>query len=376
LEANKNLTLVERVTKQLEKNKRLREEGKDIAIPFPFPRFSEEIPGIVQGRYYIVTAGTKVGKSKLSDFLFLYTPFKFIKSHNTNIKIKILYFSLEMSKEDKVKEAISHFLHLRKGIRISPDRMDSIYKSYILENHILKAIEEVAPEIDELFKHVEIYDNIRNPFGIYKTVRKYAHSHGHYIDAAGNVLNTQLIESGNLDEIKKIFLYIPDDPDEFVIVLIDHVSLIDAEKDQTIHQAVSDLSSKYILHMRNRWRYIPVLVQQQMLAQESVENIKADMVRPSPAGLGENKLTSRDCDVMLGLFSPMKIKRAEWEGYNIRRMRDSFRELSVPINRRGNSVIVGLYFDGMTNSFKELPPAEEMTEEIYKIIESRNVKPI
>jgi hypothetical protein len=42
------------------RNKRLREEGKDISIPFPFPRFSEEIPGIQQGRYIICTAGTKV----------------------------------------------------------------------------------------------------------------------------------------------------------------------------------------------------------------------------------------------------------------------------------------------------------------------------
>ena len=31
---------------QILKNKQLREEGKDISIPFPFPRFSEEIPGI------------------------------------------------------------------------------------------------------------------------------------------------------------------------------------------------------------------------------------------------------------------------------------------------------------------------------------------
>ena len=101
---------------QILKNKQLREEGKDISIPFPFPRFSEEIPGIQKGRYIIVTANSKVGKTQLSDFLFLYWAYRFTKETTTNIKVKILYFTLEMSKEDKLKYALSHFLFLFKGI--------------------------------------------------------------------------------------------------------------------------------------------------------------------------------------------------------------------------------------------------------------------
>jgi len=376
LDSKESINLVEEVVESLKKNKKIREEGKDIAIPFPFPRLSKEVPGIVQGRYYIITAGPKVGKTKLADFLFMYSPFKFIKSNPTNITIKILYFSLEMSKEDKVKEAISHFLLVRKNIRISPDRMDSLYKDYILDDDTLKSIEEVNPEVRELFNCITVYDGIRNPFGIYKTVRQYAHTHGKYIDIDGNTLDIEQITKGNLDVIKRVYRYVPDNPDEFVIVLIDHVSLISPEEGQTMHEAVTKLSSYYLLHMRDRWKYIPVLVQQQALAQESVENLKADMIRPSAQGLAENKLTSRDCDMMIGLFSPAKFRKAEWEGYDIRKLKDSFRELSIPTNRRGNNIIVGLYFDGMTNFFKELPKAEEMTEQYYNLLVQRKVKPI
>ena len=99
------------------------------------------------------------------------------------------------------------------------------------------------------------------------------------------------------------------------------------------------------------------------------------MIRPSANGLGDNKLTGRDCDMMLGLFSPFRFRRAEWEGYNIRRLGDSYRELSVILNRRGSAIMTDLYFDGCCNFFKELPKSEDMTEEVYKKVEKREVTP-
>jgi hypothetical protein len=52
--------LFDNVFEQIKQNKRLREQGKDICIPFPFQRFSQEIPGIQKGRYIITTANSKV----------------------------------------------------------------------------------------------------------------------------------------------------------------------------------------------------------------------------------------------------------------------------------------------------------------------------
>lgn len=349
----------------LKSNKKLREEGKDITIPFPFPRFSQYIPGIQKRRYYIVTANSKVGKTKLADFLFVYTPLLYTKTNKTNIKIKILYFSLEMSKEDKVRELISHLLYIRKNIKISADLMDSVYKHYILENDVLEAIEEIKPEVEDFLQHIVFYDNIRNPFGIYKAVREYAHTHGHYEDTDGNILNTEYIEKGTNDEAKKIFRYVPDDPDEFVIVITDHVSLLTPEKGGTLHDAIGNFSSQYCLHIRDRWDYIVVNVQQQAAAQEGVDNYQNNMLRPSANGLGDNKLTGRDCDFLIGLFAPIRFRKETWEGYNIKIMKDSFREISLILNRRGSPAISGLYFDGVTNYFLELPPAEEMDNDKY-----------
>ena len=374
MDFNKSMSLFSVVKENILVNKRLREECKDISIPFPFARFSEEIPGIQQGRYFICTAGTKVGKTKFSDFLFLYGPFKFIKENNTNIKVKVLYFSLEMSKEDKMKEALSFFLYIYKNIRISSDKLDSIYKNYILEDAIVEAINDLEPLLHEFLEMVTFYDHTRNAYGIYKTVREYAHKHGHYEDKEGNILNTSDIEKGLNEEAKKIFRYVPDNPDEFVIVITDHISLLTPENSESLHEAMGKFSSNYCLSIRDRWKYIPVNIQQQAAAQESVENAQANMLRPSANGLADNKLTGRDCDMMLGLFSPFRFKRSEWEDYDIKRLKDSYRELSVILNRRGGAVITHLYFDGACNYFKELPPHDKMTPELYKQLENRNIQ--
>lgn len=375
MDSSKSLALFDSVYKQILENKRLREEGKDISIPFPFPRFSEEIPGIQKGRLIITTAGTKIGKTKFTDSMFLYGPYRFVTETDTNIKVKVLYFSLEMSKDDKIKEALSYFLYIYKNIRISPDKMDSIFKHYVLEDNVVKAIEELKPMMQEFLSKVEFIDNTRNAYGIYKTVRDYAHLTGYYIDKEGKKLNTEWIEKGLHEEAKKIIRYVPNDPDEFVIVITDHLSILTPEKEESLHEAMSKFSSHYSLAMRDRWKYIIVNVQQQMAQQESVEHAQANMLRPSANGLADNKLTGRDVDMMLGLFSPFRFRRATWEGYDITRLKDSYRELSVILNRRGSAVMTDLYFDGCCNFFKELPKMDDMKPAMYEKIEKREVIP-
>ena len=50
-------------------------DGKLNCIPFELEGFEEELPGIEQAQYVIITANQKVGKTKLTDFLYLYKPF-------------------------------------------------------------------------------------------------------------------------------------------------------------------------------------------------------------------------------------------------------------------------------------------------------------
>lgn len=51
---------VKEVIKQATLNYQRIIKGEDINIPFPFPKFSKYVAGIQQGRYFIVTANSKV----------------------------------------------------------------------------------------------------------------------------------------------------------------------------------------------------------------------------------------------------------------------------------------------------------------------------
>lgn len=361
------MSLFDRVLRDIEKNKARRENGEYISIPFPFTRFSKYIPGIQQGRYIITTANSKVGKTKFTDYLFVYGPLKWIKNKKTNISLKIFYFSLEMSKTDKMKEAIVHKLYEATNYKtmMSPEYLDSVYEDYILEDSILSDIKGYKEYFEEFQKSVTFIDNIRNPFGIYSYMRDYAHNNGSYYDKNGYKLNTQDVKNGNIDVIKNIDYYQPNNPDEFVIVITDHVGLLTPEKingkQEDLHSAISRFSSDYCLKMRDRWNYIVVNVQQQAAAQESLEHFKLDKLQPSTEGLADNKLTQRDCDMMLGLFAPYRHKIKSHAGYNTTVLKDLQRELSVILNRRGASNIsTQLLFLGSVNHFYELPKPEDI----------------
>ena len=165
-ETQRESSVFTRVVEKIRENKILREQGYDITIPFPFPRFSNFVPGIQKGTYYLVTANQKAGKSQITDFMFMLSPVEFVLTHQTNIKVKILYFSLEMSKELKMKQAIVHRMYMKHNIRYTVRRLESLYSTDILPDDMLRLIEEDKPWFEKFESVVEFIDDIRNPFGI------------------------------------------------------------------------------------------------------------------------------------------------------------------------------------------------------------------
>ena len=95
--------------------------------------------------------------------------------------------------------------------------------------------------------------------------------------------------------------------------------------------------------------------------QESLENFKSNKLKPSLDGLGDNKTTQRDADVILGLFSPFRHEIPEYQGYNVKFFRDNIRFLEILGGRQGGAgTICPLYFDGAVNYFKELPKPDDV----------------
>jgi hypothetical protein len=259
----------------------------------------------------------------------------------------------------------ANILYVKEGIRVSPTDLKSTRKESVLSEEILEIIQKYQKYFEEIENTVEFIDDIRHGYGIYNYVREYALNNGK--------LHKKTVEiEGKLVEI--VDYYEANNPDEYVMIIIDHISLISAEKRNgqqlTLHESISVLSSDYLLKLRNRFNYIPVVIQQQSSAQEGIENKKANRLKPTMDGLGDNKLTGRDANVMLGLFSPYRHEISNYFNYDITKFKDNIRFLEIMGSRDGGGgTICPLYFDGAVNYFKELPlPDDPKMAEVYKLL--------
>lgn len=381
----------------IKENKERVEEGKVNCIPFiKFNRLRTKIPGIIKGTNWLVTANSGVGKSQLTKSMFILEPFQWIKQYpEKGVSLKVLYFALEDSKEEFTYSMISHKLKEKFGLTVDPLELASMYEDKTITDELLDKIETLEEYFNDFYNHVEVIDSISNPTGIYKYIRRYSKDNGtHYYynfktdKEKQNVITEQeysklidntLNKHTNTPTYGKDYFayshYIPNNPDEYVICIVDHFSLLHPESNKTLHETMTLMSAHYgRKQITKHFNYVFVNVQQQMAASE--ENVFTnagkkiiEKLKPSLQGLADNKLTARDCHVVLGLFAPIRYYIEEYNGFDITRLDDQFRSLTVLKNRIGRGNIeVPLYFNGAVTRFTELPL--EMSNQDYINIEN------
>ena len=160
-------------------------------------------------------------------------------------------------------------------------------------------------------------------------------------------------------------------PKEYVLILIDHISLISPEGGMDLRESINRLSEHMIV-FRNRYNYTPVIIQQQGTETGNLDAFKNNKIRPTMAGLSDSKYTAKDASMMLGITNPFSHEIDNYLGYDIRKFKGNIRFLEVVLNREGQSNgIIALYFDGKTCTFKELPPPsdKESLDKVYKYLD-------
>lgn len=349
-----NISLRKRVVANLEERRQRILDGQLNCIPSPFKRFSEDFIGIEQSCYYTITSFTKGGKSQFTSYTFIYKPLMFCYFTKADIDIKILYFPLEETPDRIMQRFISWLLFdfSRGKIRVSPRELRSTVTP--ISEEVLDIInsDEIQDILEYFEEHVIFPEEAANPTGIYKYCKNYAEEHGkvytktgQYKDELGIIQNKQVFDR-----------YEQDNPNEYRLIIIDTINLIDTERGMTLKQSMDKLSEYCAKYLRNRYNYSPIIIQQQSFEQEGNEAFKMGRVRPSVAGLGDSKYTSRDSNVVLGLFSPFRFALKEYEGYDISKFKDNIRFLEMIVNRDGEmGGLCPLFFDGAVCQFEELP---------------------
>ncbi len=375
------------IYKEIQKNKENHELGYYNCIPFMgMNRLERLIPGIEHGTYYLLTASTGVGKSKLGRYLFIHNPMMFVENEegkDEDIKVDILYFSLEESKRKIILSEISKYLYTKHNLVISIKELQSVGRYNTIDSSVLEKIKEAEIFVNKFISKVKIVDNIRNPTGIYKYVRNFALTVGTYYDKENKPLSpeeVQHVRKGTGEAYKKVSYYKKYNPKHYVIVIVDHYGLFENESGLTQWQTIGKWSSDYCLHIRDKFNFTVVGIQQQAADKERVEhNFKGDTIEsklePSLDGLGDNKTTARDANIVLGIFNPDRYNILEHDGYNINRFRDRYRSMHILKDRDGSAnKRVPLFFNGAVDFFKELPELENIAgmEKVYEYINQLN----
>lgn len=269
-------------------------DGKYNCIPLPFPRFKQIWPGIEMGKYIIVTAAQKIGKTKFTDFLFVYNIVDFL-IHHPEMRMKILYFSLEDTARKKYVDYLCHLLMRLDTLDVSSTQLESIDNEHPIKPEILDLIqsEKYQKYIRKYEEVVQYVDTVKNPTGVNKECREYALSHGHLNFKEMEMKNP---ESGNMEKrnvIDPMNPYTPDDPEEYRIVILDNAANLSNENGLSKRETIEKMS-KYAVTLRDQLNYIFVLVQHQAQDLESNESFKLDRMKPRTDSLADCKTTSRD----------------------------------------------------------------------------------
>lgn len=368
-----NIGLYTRTIANLENKLSRINTGKINCIPSPFRRFknSGDFIGIEQGKYHLIAANTKIGKTKFASFIYLYNVIMYAYTHPNLIRVRIFYYALEETPMVIMENFMCYLLYVLSNytIRISPQDLKSIDANKPLDTRILELLKsDEYKNILQFFEDRVVFSTSGNPTGINKDLRNYAEANGKVYTKKQKITDPFTKE---VKEIDVFDYYVPNDPDEYVEVIVDTINLITLEQGLDLRQCINKLSGEYFVKLRNNYNYIIVVIQQCTAETESNDNFKLNKLRPTLNSLADSRATARDCNFAWALFSPFRYELKEYLKYDITKFRNNIRFAEVLVNRDGQSnSIMPLFFYGTASYFRELPlPTDTVgIEKVYKML--------
>jgi len=183
--------------------------GLNKGLPMGFNRMVEYIPGIQQGTYYLTGGETGTGKTAFIDNCFVYNPVDWIIANKdkTDIKVKVIYYSLEITKEIKITKAICRKIFIDTGLLLDVNYVLSRGMNRCSQEHydIVTSYKDYFYNLED---HITIIDKNDNPTGIWHNILDYSKQNGVWT------------------EFDKQGIYTPHDSNLYTIIVIDHIGLL------------------------------------------------------------------------------------------------------------------------------------------------------
>lgn len=307
-------------------------------VPYSIHVLNRVMYGIERGKYWVVTANTKVGKTQLTDFLFTYNLLNFLYQYNSTLgfNIKIKYLCLEESKLEKQYRLLCHFLNLgvKESERVTIEQLRSLQTP--LSDTIIEKISKHSNILEFFNNTVEYIETVSTANDIINYIKNLALKEGIYDNETG--------------------VYTRHNPKDIIIVIIDNYNLMLTDSfTKSITDSINKLSS-FIVSIKKITDFSFVAVQQQAAAAENIAALQFRDGIPTLDNLADSKQPGRDANFVFGLYSPYRNKIINHQGLNIAKLEDKYRALYILADRDyGNTgEFIRLFFDGSYTYFTEL----------------------
>jgi replicative DNA helicase len=337
--------------------------GLHTGLDLGFPRLTDVLPNLQSHTYYLIGGETGSGKSSYATNTFVYNPIEDIIKHPEKGKLKVFIYSFEIRMISLIVKAICRKLYLQYGIITDVKYVLSKGKNRI-SGDIYDRVKALRDYFDILYDYVEVYDLPENPTGMNKYLRDYA------LTNLGKGIYEPFTDDATGQEQQRLVGFEPHQPNQYSVVLIDHISLVKKEKGY-MTKANIDKLSEYMIGLRNTFGYSPVILQQLNRDLSSVGRAKLGRVEPQLSDFKDTGNTQQDSDYTMALFNPNRYELSEWRDYNTARMAERFRAFIMLKNREGmENFSIGMMFIGENGYFHELPTSKKIKEEDYAYLES------
>ena len=333
-------------------------EGLNQGLSSGLPRLDELTYGITRENITLVGGSSGSGKSSLTIYISMYNAYKDFLEANGSIDVHWLIFSFEMSKTSLFLRLLSMHLWDEYGLVVPHSLLLSLTAP--LPDEIYQKIQNSIEWLNGLAERCTIIDKPVTAKELYGQCKNFASQHGKFVEKASGTHNGE-------DWVS--YDYVPNNPTQYLIVVVDHVKLFKTQSGHNAKQEI-DEACQYLIHFRDKCKFTIYIVQQ-------LNRGFQDMSRRIEAGGAYQDIQLNDfsdtgdtvnaSNTVLAIFYPFRERLSKWKDYIVEPKRgglgECLRTISVLKNRDGNAdKWDGIGFYGAAHIWRELPLQQDIND--------------
>lgn len=230
-------------------------KGDNIGISTGLSKLDKLIGGIQPHRYYLCGASSSVGKTSY----ILFIMYNILKSENKDKPVYFQYYSLEIGADVLLAKLMSLYCAEEFGVYLTVNDILS-FENPISDNNY-GYLKEAKKWLSTIIGYIDIVDTSVNADVLYARTLKFAETIGHF------------------EEIEGKKRYIPNNPKQMTIGIIDHFALMNVPSGRTLKQEI-DLASSYMVTLKRKLPMSWFALMQQNRESSNIERRKLDLSEP------------------------------------------------------------------------------------------------